>query len=346
MSAAEKRAARRARVLQGSERRLKLLSGQISSVEIPTDDLSAKAMKTRLVGSGERLDQDSNSEASPTSTKSQKEELQIPTRVDPAQRRRDAAERRRRKEKMVQEVLNRKTDADGGWEMTNETGVEAKAVSADGKNDPTCSRHLTSLRLSTLEEKLVLLLIIAAAVYCGAHMDLSSIYADMVAKDPIFVNYQDLITKGIPIESIRQQLEREHMLPETREKMELSLRLQLKMEALGTTSGRSGAGWIPDVSDPGFFISSLMTHPPIVFGVFLVRLIVSYGTKVMHKVLHLPKVKNPQENDLGFLPNMALSSRPMLKDFLVKGRKSFDDVFVFIFVLVIFVAVRASWKQW
>jgi hypothetical protein len=32
-------------------------------------------------------------------------------------------------------------------------------------------------------------------------------------------------------------------------------------------------------------------------------------------------------------------------EFLVKGRKSLDDVFVFIFALVMFVAVRAIWAS-
>ncbi|OWY91201.1 Transmembrane protein [Phytophthora megakarya] len=96
-------------------------------------------------------------------------------------------------------------------------------------------------------------------------------------------------------------------------------------------------------ADLGFFFTSLVAHPPIVLCVLLVRLLVSTGAKALHKVLDLPDVKNPQEGDLGFLANMALSSRPVLKEFLVKGRKSLDDVFVFIFALVVFVAIRAIW---
>ncbi|OWZ02446.1 Transmembrane protein [Phytophthora megakarya] len=420
LTAAEKRAARRARVLQDSEGRLQLLKGQIASLKTPSDEHAALEQQLDE-GVDELLS--SNPEASGTPTESS--ELKIPSRVDPAQRRRDAAARRRKKEQMVEEMLEPKTP--------KQEIPEIGALSTESANETTFSRHSTALKLHVLEEKLVLLLLVAAAVYVAACMDLRAITASLAADDQLFVSYQDLIAQGVPMESIRQQFEREQVEPEMRSRLERLLTQQLKTEALGTSTAASGwlpdvadlgffftslvahppivlcvllvrllvsaasltaddqlfvsyqdliaqgvpmesirqqfereqvepemrsrlerlltqqlktealgtstaaSGWLPDVADLGFFFTSLVAHPPIVLCVLLVRLLVSTGAKALHKVLDLPDVKNPQEGDLGFLANMALS------EFLVKGRKSLDDVFVFIFALVVFVAIRAIW---
>ncbi|KAG6963267.1 hypothetical protein JG687_00006666 [Phytophthora cactorum] len=338
LTAAEKRAARRARVLQSGESRLKLLKGQISSLKTPAD--TNESLEQQLDdGVDELLASDSEPAEPPT-------ELKIPPRVDPAQRRRDAAARRHRKEQMVQEMLSNKAPANEVKEQETPTDQENSQklpealVSPSTATEPTFSRHSTALKLHSLEEKLVLLLIVAAAVYTALCMDLRSIAASLAADDQLFVSYQDLITRGVPMESIRQQFEREQVEPEMRQKLEHLLTQQLKVEAMETRT--SSSGWLPDVADLGFFFTSLATHPPIVLCVLLVRLLVSTGAKTLHTALDLPDVKNPQEGDLGFLANMALSSRPVLKEFLVKGRKSLDDVFVFIFALVVFVATHES----
>lgn len=317
LSAAEKRAARRARVLQGGDSRLKLLKGQISSLKTPTDEPSVTSLEQQLdEGVDELLAPESDAETSQTSAEP-RTDLQIPSRVDPAQRRRDAAARRRRKEKMVQEMLGNKTEGAAALETTQETAElppkELPAAALVATIEPTFSRHSTALKLHSLEEKLVLLLIVAAAVCAAVCMDLRSITASLAADDQLFVSYQDIIAKGVPMESIRQQFEREQVQPETREKLEHLLTQQLKMEAMGASATTSGSEWLPDVADLGFFFTSLMAHPPVVLCVFLVRLLVSTGSKAVHKTLDLPDVKNPQEGDLGFLVNLALSSRPVLK---------------------------------
>ncbi|KAE9035161.1 hypothetical protein PR003_g487 [Phytophthora rubi] len=344
-TAAEKRAARRARVLQSSESRLKLLKGQVSSLKTPEPTLEQQLDE----GVDELLT--GGSDASAEGTETPPTELQIPQRVDPAQRRRDAAARRRRKEKMVQQMLG--TEPQEVEQVTLNKGstehkapmtpLPAPAASTSAALEPTLSRHSTALKLLAMEEKLVLLLIVAAAVFAAVSMDLTSISASLVADDQLFVSYQDLITKGVPMEAIRQQFEREQVEPEMRNKLEHLLTQQLKMEAMGASAAAGSSGWLPDVADLGFFFTSLLAHPPIALCVFLVRLLVSTGANALHKALYLPDVKNPQEGDLGFLANMALSNRPVLKEFLVKGRKSLDDVFVFIFALVVFVAIRAIW---
>ncbi|KAK1941198.1 hypothetical protein P3T76_007064 [Phytophthora citrophthora] len=334
LTAAEKRAARRARVLQGGESRLQLLKGQIASIKSPATDSEPSVEQKLDEGVDELLADDEGLKEPPT-------ELNIPSRVDPAQRRRDAAVRRRRKEQMVQEMLGNRTSTTTQETSTDqEKPKEVQETVVTPSAEPTFSRHSTALKLHSLEEKLVLLLIVLAAGYAAVCMDLRSITASLVADDQLFVSYQDLITKGVPMESIRQQFERENVGPEIRLKLEHLLSKQLKIEAL---EAMSSSGWFPDVADLGFFFTSLVAHPPIVLCVLVVRLLVSTGAKAVHKALDLPDVKNPQEGDLGFLANMVLSSRPALKEFLAKGRKSLDDVFVFIFALVVFVAIRAIW---
>ncbi|CAI5740424.1 unnamed protein product [Peronospora destructor] len=313
LSAAEKRAVRRARILQGSESRLKLLEGRIATLKTPSDKASVTSLETRLdEGVEEFLAHNLNSETAQPVTEKQTEIDIPPKRVDPAQRRRDAAVRRRRKEKIVQEILGHKTEEVAALQTSQKTiALHPKDVLPAAVAEPTFSRHLTALKLRLLEEKLVLLLIVAAAVYAAVSMDLSSITATLVADDQLLADYQNLIAKG--------------------------------METVGASATTSGGGWLPDILDVGFYFSSLVSHPPIVFCVLFVRLLVSIGAKFVQKALDLPDVKNPQEGDLGFLANLALSSRPVLKEFLVVGRKSLDDAFIFIFVLVVLVAIRAIW---
>ncbi|RLN88814.1 hypothetical protein BBJ28_00016475 [Nothophytophthora sp. Chile5] len=359
-TAAEKRAARRARVMQGSESRLKLLKGQIASLKEPQSSVERRLDE----GVDELLAADADDEASPagdagvdSAAATDPVDLKIPTRVDPAQRRRDAAARRRKKEAMVQEMIGTTgTTSATVSEPTASSDMSARAPTAgrvtthEKPTAPAFSRHSLALKLHGMEEKLVLLLIIGAAVYLALSIDLRAITASLAADDQLFVSYQDLITKGVPMDSIRQQFEREqvdpYLEPEVREKLEHLFAEQLKSEALGASAAAGSSSWLPDVADLAFFFSSLLAHPPIVLCVFLVRLLVSTSAKGLHVALDLPSVKSPQEDDLGFVANLALSSRPALKGghgFVVKARKSLDDVFLFLFVLVVLVALRAIW---
>ncbi|GMG16853.1 unnamed protein product [Phytophthora fragariaefolia] len=308
--------------------RLKLLKGQISSLKTLPSALEQQLDE----GVDELLVSDAPEEAAAAP-----QELQIPQRVDPAQRRRDAAARRRRKEKMVQQMLGAEPQEQQQVVTPNKESTENKALevelsAADAAStiaapEPTFSRHSTALKLLAMEEKLILLLIVSAAVFAAVGMDLTSILAGLVAEDQLFVSYQDLIAKGIPMDTIRQQFEREQVEPEMRAKLEHLLTQQLKMEAMGASAAAGSSGWLPDVADLDFFFTSLVAHPPIALCVFFVRLLVSTGTKALHKALDLPDVKDPQEGDLGFVANLALSSRPVLKGAFGPwcwGRREFD----------------------
>ncbi|RLN15248.1 hypothetical protein BBJ28_00023804, partial [Nothophytophthora sp. Chile5] len=323
-TAAEKRAARRARVLQGSESRLKLLKGQIASLKEPQSSVERRLDE----GVDELLATDAGDEVSPagdveadSAAATDPAGLNIPTRVDPVQRRRDAAARRRKKEAMVQEMIgNTRATPATASEPTASSDMSARApmvgrvMAHEKPTVPAFSRHSLALKLHGMEEKLVLLLIVGAAVYLALSIDLRAITASLAADDQLFVSYQDLITKGVPMDSIRQQFEREQLEPEVREKLERLFAEQLKSEALGASAAAaSSSSWLPDVADLAFFFSSLLAHPPIVLCVFLVRLLVSTSAKGLHVALDLPSVKSPQEDDLGFVANLALSSRPALK---------------------------------
>ncbi|RLN55147.1 hypothetical protein BBP00_00008627 [Phytophthora kernoviae] len=349
LTAAEKRAARRARVLQGSESRLKLLKGQISSLKEPQEGLEQQldeAVDELMTGDGETQTEASGAASTETT------ELKIPPRVDPAKRRRDAAVRRRKKEAMVQEMLGTAAVVESEGSSNSEEAEAVKELEKVQKpreieaasSTAAFSRHSLALKLRVMEEKLVLLLIVGVAVYVALAMDLRAITASLAADDQLFMSYQDLISKGVSMDAIRQQFEREQLDPEVHKRLELLLTDRLKMEAMRASAvAMSSSGWLPDVADLGLYFSSLLAHPPIVLCVLLVRLVVATSAKGLHAALDLPDVKSPQEEDLGFLANLALSSRPVLKDFLVKARKSLDDVFVFIFALVVFVATRALW---
>lgn len=75
----------------------------------------------------------------------------------------------------------------------------------------------------------------------------------------------------------------------------------------------SAEGLLPSVWDVSAFFESLFAHPPVIAGVFLARVVVATVAGAAHAALQLPDVKKPQEDDLGFVMNLALASRPALK---------------------------------
>ncbi|KAF1317709.1 hypothetical protein FI667_g14517, partial [Globisporangium splendens] len=387
LTAAEKRAARRARVLQGGENRLKLVTGQISTLKEGSSAESAfnKEMDdalNELLGATD----DSNTKSTSASVREEQSKTgagggatggaaadpRFALRPDPAQRRRDAALRRQKKEAVVQELLAPLTaTTQSRAEVTNTTvlspAVAAKETtnvvpkSTTAKAPATFSRHAFALRLHSLEEKAITLVIFAAAVYLGFNyafwlaaamtIDLQSISTDLDAKDQILLSYQELLAQGLPLDSIRQQMEREHLEGPVVERIERLLSAQFS-EAQPNVSFTNK--FLPNVWDLPEYFSSLVCRPPVIVCVLLVRLLLTLVANGVHLAFQLPDVKNPQEDDLGFIVNLALSSKPALKDshrsfvvtgigYLIKFRKSFDDVFFFLYVLLLAVALRAIW---
>jgi hypothetical protein len=98
---------------------------------------------------------------------------------------------------------------------------------------------------------------------------------------------------------------------------------------------------VPNFADlPGFFASWLW-QPPIILCVLLLRVLVGLLGGALHTLFKLPEVTTPKDDDLGFVANLALSSRPALKEYVVKTRKSVDDVFLFLWSFVLAVAARS-----
>jgi hypothetical protein len=87
---------------------------------------------------------------------------------------------------------------------------------------------------------------------------------------------------------------------------------QQRSSALGSDVS-SAEGLLPSVWDVSSFFESLFAHPPVIAGVFLARVAVATVAGGVHAALNLPDVKKPQEDDLGFVMNLALASRPALK---------------------------------
>lgn len=164
-SAADRRAARRARVLAGGESRLKLVTGELSSL---------KAEDQLLDDGVAELIQATDDDDEPKA-------VNVPqVRVDPAQRRRDAAARREKAAKVAEEILtaaavgNNKPTAEPVAAKTD-APIEAETASA---KEPTATfrRHTLALTLHTVRDHAIRLLLVAAAVYVGKLHDCLEIW--------------------------------------------------------------------------------------------------------------------------------------------------------------------------
>ncbi|GLD92010.1 hypothetical protein PINS_up000543 [Pythium insidiosum] len=356
LSAAEKRAARRARVLQGGERRLKLLTGEVPtlkesnesrSIEQAMDDSIDELLQSTDVDIAKQDETAERDEPSPAADESSVD-VKFPPRIDPAQRRRDAVARRRKKESMVQEMLGESAPSQPVTTAANVDGETPMPMQALPKEiavkgatvDPAFSRHTVALQLQSAEEKLIILSIVMAALYFAMTMDLHNVLTDVIMGDPRVISYRQLFQQGVSVDSIRQQMQRENVEPV------LMQQIERFMLAPSQQTKLSPSIWANVVDLPGTLFS-LVQHPPVIVGVLLLRIVVGLLGAGVHVLLRLPDVKNPQEDDLGFVFNLLLSSRPMLKAYVAKARKSVDDLVLFLWVLVLSVATRAiSLAQW
>ncbi|KAJ0404916.1 hypothetical protein ATCC90586_001024 [Pythium insidiosum] len=382
LSAAEKRAARRAKVLQGGERRLKLLTGEVSTlkekddrrtIEQAMDESVDELLQSTDVDVDGDVDGDGDGDAAveseepPMAVEESSVNVKFPPRVDPAQRRRDAAARRRKKESMVQEMLGdsavahaTSTPAAAAEGTTMPAQTLPKEIAVKGATvDPAFSRHTVALQLQSAEEKLIVLAIVVAALYFAVTMDLHNVMTgedggvficlyhgvltdtptvhlmkDVILGDPRVISYRQLFQQGVSVDSIRQQMQRENVEPVLMQQIERIMTVPSQQTKLSSSVFAS----VLDL--PGSLLS-LVQRPPVIAGVLALRVIVGLLGGAVHAALHLPDVKNPQEDDLGFVFNLLLSSRPVLKAYVAKARKSVDDLVLFLWVLVLGVATRA-----
>lgn len=181
LTAAEKRAARRARVLAGGENRLKLVTGQISTLKESGSGNAASALDKEMDSAlNELLDATEDTKSASKANDDQEQEAEVETdsrfslRPDPAQRRREAALRRQTKEAIVQELLapltatkNITTEPTVATATSASSSEVATTAPKPAKASATFSRHSMALKLHAFEEKAILLVILAAAVYLG-----------------------------------------------------------------------------------------------------------------------------------------------------------------------------------
>lgn len=355
LTAAEKRAARRARVLNHGESRIKLLTGEISSLK-EEQEASKKAVEqvtseTKQMEEKSRDDQTMGRAA--CSDDGSSSGAKFPARVDPAQRRRDAAARRKKKEAVVNEILGsseqKATDGDTDEQDAFKEKLEgiSKPVpevslqpTSGAKGEQAFTRHTQALRLRSVEEYLILALLFGGAVYLAMNISLKAFVTDIsIAKQSqLLASYQQLITQGVPVDSIRQQMERENVDASLVQQVEELLKKQRSLNQGGDESiiNTSLLGF---VDFPGLFLS-LVNQPPVVVWILGLRFAMASAFGLLHQILGLPDVKQPQEDDMGFIINLVLANRPVFKSYLSRLRKSIDDVFFFIFTMIIILAVR------
>lgn len=89
--------------------------------------------------------------------------------------------------------------------------------------------------------------------------------------------------------------------------------LSTQISSARDTTVATASSLFPNVWDVQHFFMGLVAHPPVILCVLLVRLVVAAVASGVGVAFRLPDVKNPQEDDLGFVVNLLLSSRPALK---------------------------------
>jgi hypothetical protein len=183
LTAAERRAARRAKVLRGGEDRMKFLTGEVASLKPKTEE---QEIEEQLADAAEELTKNTKPEVDEEeveneadTTESNELDMIFPSRVDPVQRRRDAAARRKRKEAKIQELLAstepiaKEKSTDASTAESTKKVEEAESVLSQKtlarSSEISMKKVSLALRLSTIEENFIWLLTILTALLLGKH---------------------------------------------------------------------------------------------------------------------------------------------------------------------------------
>lgn len=149
MSAAEKRAARRAKILQNSEKRLKVVTGKIPTVKEPLQLKENSKNEEDIDAKQDIKHHDANVL------------MRNPVRMDPVERRRDAIARRRKKEENVIDQM-----ISTGKSIENSLSTERKKLSYLGN---VCAFRL-QIRLFLTQEVLIRAVLIGFAITAGSYL--------------------------------------------------------------------------------------------------------------------------------------------------------------------------------
>ncbi|ETV98656.1 hypothetical protein H310_08768 [Aphanomyces invadans] len=330
-------AARKARILASQEKRLKYVSGQAESLKKTTEEeLEDKTLDGML----EELHP-----ASSANTNEVKELVMPAIRADPAQRRRDAALRKKQHQEKVQERLN------GTPETTPATSSSANPTTASSENAraqaiqesvaPTAAPQRNAavssaelLKLTKAKQDLlffrieqwtVLFVLVMAALFVGFNVDIQCF-----AVDPRLQEVDDLLAQGFSLTSIKQQLERDNA--------DLTF---LEKRSLADASTRLPENTIPFL--PSFvynMFAPAVVNPPFLLVPILARLVFNALFFGARSVLDVPSTGDHESDDSGWIIKMALSMVPMLRDGYRMMKKTGDDFCLFLMVLGVTVSVR------
>ncbi|OQR87625.1 hypothetical protein ACHHYP_08518 [Achlya hypogyna] len=314
---ADARAQRRARILASQEKRLKYVTGQAAVLK-PTADPDHDALDDMA----KELENEAAAE----------KELVMPTvRVDPAQRRRDAALRKQKQQEKLNERLGLNeatTDAATPATSTapattaNESTEAPAPIAPRSTTDAAKSNYSRDVTLFKMEQAGALLVILVAAIVVGLTLDLEGLAASVsLLSNPQYAAVQALLAQGIPIESVKQQLERDQV--------DLSILAHLEASAMVP----------PQTSVLGWFLPS-MAHPPLMLFPVLIRLLMSALFKGARAVVGVPVTGDHESDDSGWIMKLVLAQMPMLRDLLRMAKKLFDDVCVIVVVVCLTAAVR------
>ncbi|EQC36109.1 hypothetical protein SDRG_06226 [Saprolegnia diclina VS20] len=307
------RAQRRARILASQEKRLKYVTGQTGSLA-PAKDPAHDTLE-------EMAKELENEEAA---TK----ELVMPSvRVDPAQRRRDAALRKAKQQEKVAERLGNvekenepETPATAATTSTTPTTTAVQAPTRTA--DTAKSNYSRDVTMFKMEQTGALLVILIAAIVVGLTLDLEGLTASVLS-NPQYAAVQALLAQGIPIESVKQQLERDQMDVTILDHIQASL-------ARGDSVAPASSSW---------FLPSF-SHPPLMLFPVAIRLLFSVLFKVARSIVGVPVTGDHEADDSGMIMKMVLSQVPMLRDILRMGKKLFDDVCVLVVLVCVTAALR------
>ncbi|KAG9398646.1 hypothetical protein AC1031_014427 [Aphanomyces cochlioides] len=314
-------AARKARILASQEKRLKYVTGQADSLKKTEEE--AHEDKT--------LDEMAN-ELHPE--KQGKAGLVMPTvRVDPAQRRRDAALRKEKQQAKVEERLNTTETSSVATPPPVQDVYAAMETSASTSTPAsTSSSELVKLTKAKqdlffykLEQWSVALLLILGAVVLG-----SVASTEYLVRDRRFQAVDDLLAQGFTLDAIKQQIERDNVDTAF-----------LVKRSLSSTTATELVNTIPYL--PTFLFDMFapaLVHPPLMLAPIIVRLVVGGIFFILRTIFQVPATADHESDDMGWIVKLVLAQVPRLRDGLRMVKKTGDDFCLFVAVLCVMVAVR------
>ncbi|KAH9117308.1 hypothetical protein AeMF1_008916 [Aphanomyces euteiches] len=316
-------AARKARILASQEKRLKYVTGQADSLKKTEEE--AHEDKT--------LDEMAN-ELHPE--KQEKEGLVMPTvRVDPAQRRRDAALRKEKQQAKVEERLNTTEtspvatpppvqDIYAAMEISASTSTPASTTSTSSELVK-LAKAKQDLFFYKLEQWSVALLLILGAVVLGSVAN-----TEYLVRDPRFQAVDDLLAQGFTLDAIKQQMERDNV--------DTAFLLKRSLSSTTTTELVNTIPFLPTFLFDMF--APALVHPPLMLAPIIVRLVVGGIFFLLRTIFQAPATADHESDDMGWIVKLVLAQVPRLRDGLRMVKKTGDDFCLFVAVLCVTVAVR------